>query len=408
MHKSVGRNVKNPNEKLNTLFSILFAVLLPSTVNTTTGEEYGPTLTMDDNTLYFVGLNRGEPNMTEDIFVSRRDKKTGEWSTAQIVPGLSSPHRNEAPTSVSGDGRTMLVFVEGRMCFSVRGPQGWSEPRPLPRHLQLGNWQADAMITADGKALLFAANYPDESEEKPSLNFFVSERTEQGWGTPYSIGPTINTAGMERSPFLHPDMKTLYFSSNREGTLGELDVWVSRRLGDSCWNCWSEPENLGPDINTTGRDCWYKISADGKTAYYAQKNGRRHDIYCVELPEDKRPEPITVLAKNEAVAINNLLFETASDVIMPSSLPELKRIAQFIQTYGFAVRLAGHTDNIGKAEDNKDLSQRRAESVKRQLVAFGCDAEKIRAFGYGDTKPVADNATEEGRQANRRVEITIQ
>ena len=128
----------------------------------------------------------------------------------------------------------------------------------------------------------------------------------------------------------------------------------------------------------------------------------------MELPEDKRPEPITVLARNEAVAINNLLFETASDVIMPSSLPELKRIAQFIQTYGFAVRLAGHTDNIGKAEDNKDLSQRRAESVKRQLVAFGCDAEKIRAFGYGDTKPVADNATEEGRQANRRVEITIQ
>ena len=381
---------------------------LPNTINTAIGEEYGPTLTIDDHTLYFVGLNRGETNVTEDIFVSRKDKRTGAWSAAQPVPGLNSPYRNEAPTSVSGDGRTMLVFVEGRMCFSVRGPQGWSEPRPLPRHLQLGNWQADAMITADGSALLFAANYPVENEEKASLNIFVSERTENGWGTPYSIGPAINTPGMERSPFLHPDMKTLYFSSDREGTLGELDVWVSRRLTDSCWNCWSEPENLGSTINTSGRDCWYKISTDGKTAIYAQKNGRRHDIYTVTLPEDKRPEPITVLATNEAVAINNLLFETASDKILPVSLPELKRIALFVQTYGYSVRLAGHTDNIGKPEDNKELSQRRAESVKRQLVEYGCDAAKIKAFGYGDTRPVASNDTEEGRQQNRRVEITIQ
>ena len=380
---------------------------LPNTINTPIGEEYGPTLTIDDNTLYFVGLNRSENNVTEDIFVSRRNPKTGEWSAAQIVPGLSNPYRNEAPTSISGDGRTMLLFVEGRMCFSVRGAYGWSEPQPLPRYLQLGNWQADAQISADGSVLLFAANYPAEGEERPSLNIFVSERTERGWGAPYSIGPVINTTGMERSPFLHPDMKTLYFSSDRPGTHGELDVWVTRRLADTCWNCWSEPENLGDSINTVGRDCWYKISTDGKTAYYAQKNGRRHDIYCVALPEDKRPETITVLRTNEAVAINNLLFETAKDHILPSSLPELKRIAVFVATYGYKLRLAGHTDNIGNAEDNKQLSQARAESVKRQLIEYGVNPANIQAFGYGDTKPVAPNDTEEGRALNRRVEITI-
>ncbi|MBO7458919.1 MAG: putative transporter [Paludibacteraceae bacterium] len=380
---------------------------LPNTINTSIGEEYGPTFTIDDNTLYFVGLNRSETNMTEDIFVSRRDRKTGEWSTAQMVPGLSNPYRNEAPTSISGDGRTMLLFMEGRMCFSVRGQQGWSEPRPLPRHLQLGNWQADAMISADGSALLFAANYPAEGEEKPSLNIFVSERTENGWSKPYSIGSTINTAGMERSPFLHPDMQTLYFSSDRPGTRGELDVWVSRRLADSCWNCWSEPENLGETINTNGRDCWYKISADGQTAYYAQKNGRKQDIYSVTLPEDKRPQTITVLRTNEPVAINNLLFETGKDIIMPASLPELKRIAMFVANYGYKVRLAGHTDNIGQPEANMTLSQARAEAVKQQLIAYGCNEQNITARGYGETKPVATNDTEEGRTLNRRVEITI-
>ena len=189
--------------------------ILPNTINTAIGEEYGPTLTIDDNTLYFVGLNRDDTNMSEDIFVSRRDKRTGEWSSAQIVPALSTPYRNEAPTSVSGDGKTMLLFVEGRMCFSQRGPYGWTEPRPLPSYLQLGNWQADAQISADGSVLLFAANYPAEGEERASLNIFVSERDKQGrWGKPYSIGSLINTPGMERSPFLHPDMKTLYFSSD--------------------------------------------------------------------------------------------------------------------------------------------------------------------------------------------------
>jgi len=383
--------------------------ILPPTVNTLNGEEYGPTLTIDDNTLYFVGLNREDGTESEDIYVSRRDSRTGEWSAARRIPELSNPYRNEAPTSVSGDGRTMLLFVEGRMCFSQKSPRGWTEPRPLPQYLQLGNWQADAMITADGSALLFAANYPVENEEKASLNIFVSLHDAQGrWGKPFSIGQAINTTGMERSPFLHPDMKTLYFSSDREGTNGELDVWVSRRLSDTCWTCWSEPENLGTTINTTGRDCWYKITTDGQTAYYARKIGRRHDIYSITLPKDKRPETVTVLKANEAVAIQNLLFETGSDKIMPSSLPELKRIANFIVTYGYKVRLAGHTDNIGSAEDNKKLSEERAESVRRQLVEYGCSADQISTFGYGDTKPIAPNDTEENRQLNRRVEITLQ
>ena len=390
-------------------FNIICAIILSSAINTPEGEEYGPTLTIDDNTLYFVGLNRSEANVSEDIFVSRRDPQTGEWSAAQIVPALSNPYRNEAPTSISGDGKTMLLFVEGRMCFSQRSAYGWSEPQPLPRHLQLGNWQADAQIVADGSVLLFAANYPVEGEERASLNIFVSEHDEQGrWGQPYSIGATINTKEMERSPFLHPDMKTLYFSSDRDGTMGDLDVWVSHRLSDTCWNCWSEPENLGEIINTSGRDCWYKISTDGKTAYYAQKNGRRHDIYCVELPNDKRPEVITVLAVNQAVSINNLLFETGKDIIMPESLPELKRIAQYVNTYGYRIRLSGHTDNVGQPDDNKKLSQARAEAVRQQLIEYGCKPEYIKAYGYGDLKPVASNDTEEGRALNRRVEITIQ
>ena len=63
-------------------FAILLAILLPPTVNTPQGEEYGPTLTIDDNTLYFVGLNREDGSYTEDIYVSYRNRQTGEWSQA--------------------------------------------------------------------------------------------------------------------------------------------------------------------------------------------------------------------------------------------------------------------------------------------------------------------------------------
>ena len=387
---------------------IISSILLPGAINTPQGEEYGPTLTIDDNTLYFVGLNRSEINISEDIFVSRKDPKTGEWSSAVPVPALSNPYRNEAPTSVSGDGKTMLLFVEGRMCFSQRSAYGWTEPQPLPSSLQLGNWQADAQIAADGSALFFAANYAAEGEEKTSLNIFVSERDEHGrWSQPYSLGPAINTAGMERSPFLHPDMHTFYFASDRPGTLGDLDIWVTRRLADTCWNCWSEPENLGPDINTPGRDCWYKISTDGTTAYYAQKAGKRHDIYAVTVPEDKRPQPVTVLAANQAVSINHLLFETDKAAILPESLPELKRIAVFVATYGYKVRLAGHTDDVGTPEHNQTLSLQRAEAVKQQLIAFGVPPENIKALGYGDRKPLVPNDSDSSRALNRRVEITL-
>ena len=269
--------------------------LLPPTVNTYDGEEYGPTVTVDDKTLYFVGLNRVDGSATEDIYVSHRDT-AGEWGPARRIPELSHPYRNEAPTSVSADGHTMLLFVEGRMCFSMKTNRGWSEPQPMPAAFRIGNWQADAMLAADGSAILFAANYPAKPGEQPTLNIFVSTRDAQGrWSAPFSIGETINTLGMERSPVLHPDMKTLYFSSDRPGTLGELDVWISRRLSDTCWTCWSEPENLGPKINTSGRDCWYKISTDGTRAYYARKIGRNHNIYWIALPEDKRPNTGSML-----------------------------------------------------------------------------------------------------------------
>ena len=105
--------------------------------------------------------------------------------------------------------------------------------------------------------------------------------------------------------------------------------------------------------------------------------------------------------------LNNVFFDVDKSHILPTSEPELRRIAEAIQRYGVSVIVEGHTDNTGSDEHNKSLSQARAESVRMALIRLGCKPERLTAEGFGSSRPVADNATPEGRQLNRRVELHL-
>jgi outer membrane protein OmpA-like peptidoglycan-associated protein len=318
------------------------------------------------------------------------------------------------------------------------------------------------------------------------------------WDEPINLGSVINTPYCERTPFLHPDMKTLYFSSDGHGGLGGLDVYKSTRLADSCWNCWSEPVNLGKEINTESHDWGYKISTDGEKAYFSKgtRGEKTNDIYSLNLPMSMRPgmvatisgkltnkanqaveaeivwedletgkvmgrskadpktgnyfvvlplgkmygyyvekygyypmsdnvdlrknltpvkiqKDIVMLAIQDmidqgiAVPITNLFFNTNESVILPYSIPELKRVAAIIKSKNLKVEISGHTDNVGDAKKNQTLSENRAAAVKDFLIKEGFDASMLSTKGYGATKPVADNKTEIGRAKNRRVELRI-
>ena len=107
----------------------------------------------------------------------------------------------------------------------------------------------------------------------------------------------------------------------------------------------------------------------------------------------------------EGVAMN-VLFKTGSHVVNPQSQRELDEWARFLMgDRGLLIELNGHTDNLGSAEYNIDLSQRRANSVSIYLVGKGVDPQRIQVKGYGSTEPVSANSTKEGRRKNRRVEI---
>ena len=255
-----------------------------SGVNTPDAGEYSPVVSADENLLYFCGMNRPENIGGEDIFVS--EKKNGVWGKAKLVPGLSSKLSNDAPISISADGTIMLLFRSGKLVYAQKTSTGWSKPMEFPKTINGEGWQIDGQLTSDGKGLIFSSTrsggynifnhlYKFHGDELYQSDIYISLFSDNNkWTEPVSLGGVINTPYCERMPYLHADMKTLYFSSDGHGGLGKLDVFKSTRLADSCWNCWSEPVNLGKEMNTQESDAGYKISTSGEKAYfsYERKN----------------------------------------------------------------------------------------------------------------------------------------
>ena len=120
-------------------------------------------------------------------------------------------------------------------------------------------------------------------------------------------------------------MKTLYFSSSGHGSIGDLDIFMSTRLSDDSWTQWSTPVNLGKEINTTQSDCWYKISTDGKKAYFSKEANNSNDqIYWINLPEKLRPNPVATISG----IMKDKKGEPISTSITWEDLEENKKVGQ--------------------------------------------------------------------------------
>jgi outer membrane protein OmpA-like peptidoglycan-associated protein len=180
-------------------------------------------------------------------------------------------------------------------------------------------------LSPDGKALLFTAKLklnlyysPDvENKEKDS---YETQQDQKGlWSEPINLGRQINTAGDEISPFLAADGRTLYFASNGRAGYGSYDIYMSKRNGDS-WTDWSEPVNLGPEINTAGFDAYYTLSAAADYAYMVSDRNSlgASDLVKIKLPDAIKPDPVilvlghTLNARTKAPVRADILFEDLS------------------------------------------------------------------------------------------------
>ena len=150
------------------------------------------------------------------------------------------------------------------------------------------------------------------------------------------------------------------------------------------------------------------VSKDG---YYPFSDNidLRKNVSSYNMVKDFQLVKIKDIVQGDAsIELNNVFFGYDKYVLKNESFPELNRLADFLkQSSAVKIEISGHTDNKGSISYNKELSEKRAEAVKTYLITCGCSGNQIITVGYGDSKPIADNNTEEGRKRNRRVEFRV-
>ena len=274
------------------------------------------------------------------------------------------------------------------------------------------SWDTQGCFSPDGKYLYFVSNRPGGYGAK---DIWISEIGENGFGQPFNAGSTINTEYNEMSPFLHADDLTLYFSSNGHIGLGNFDLFVSRRKNTE--QKWSLPENMGYPINTHKVENSLIVATDGKTAYYASdKSGYGlEDIFWFDLPKEKQANEISDLEleiitqkQGEEVILKNVQFAHNSYQLNENSFTELNTLITYLKKNPqIKIAIEGHTDNVGEEKENQILSENRSIAVYNYLTQNNIDENRLNYKGYGETKPLVPNETENGRRINRRTSFKI-
>ena len=290
-------------------------VALDSNVNTEYN-ELKPLLSPDGNTLYFSRQNHPENiggiGDDEDIWFSLRDSTTGNWTLAQ---NIGRPLNNRGPnfiSSISLDGQSMLLLLgnayysKNRMTLGVsmstRKEDGtWSNPINLDIEDDYNlSDKANYFMAPDNQTILMSVERRDSYGGRDLYVSFL--QPDGSWSRPKNLGPTINTADEEASPFLALDGKTMFFSSKGFSGFGGFDIYISRRLDDS-WENWSEPENLGFTFNSTEDDIFFNFTETDEYAYFTRGTPHNTDIYKVKLPYYQKPGMLSPFAQGPPIAV---------------------------------------------------------------------------------------------------------
>lgn len=281
---------------------------LGSVINSTY-QELHPVIAPDGQTLYVT--RKGHPNnigadKKDDAWVSYK-QKDGSWSLLQPLGFPINNDNHNQIIAVSPDNNSLLIgntyhadgSFKGRgVSMATRQEDGkWGVPEEILIDNFYNHNSVASMHLAASKNILLTAL--ERNDSKGHLDLHVSFKQKNGrFSQPKNLGDIINTPYEDGTPFLAADGKTLYFCSAGHGGYGSTDIFVSKRL-DNTWTNWSEPKNLGPEINTTSWEGHYSVTASGSTAYLVSSSGVGHiggdDIYKVIPPLAARPEPVLLV-----------------------------------------------------------------------------------------------------------------
>ncbi|MES3019546.1 MAG: OmpA family protein [Bacteroidota bacterium] len=261
-------------------------------------DEYLPVITADEGKIIFTRKSSNN----EDFYTSvKSDEK---WTAAKALSAnINTFEFNEGAQCISPDGN-YLFFTGcnrpdglGRCDIYISKWEGseWSRPFNIGAPVNTPGWESQPSISADGRTLYFVST---RNGGRGGYDLWKSDLMAEGsWSVPVNLGPEINTAYDEHSPFIHPDDQTLYFSSNGWPGLGNKDLFMTHKKNPGEQKImWEKPQNLGYPINTFGEESGLSISSNGRLAFFAsdkQGGSGGFDIYSFEMPENLRPKTVT-------------------------------------------------------------------------------------------------------------------
>jgi outer membrane protein OmpA-like peptidoglycan-associated protein/Tol biopolymer transport system component len=293
-----------------------------STAINTKYPEYGPIISADESVMYFTSrrdnttggkMDEYLGGYYEDIYVSY--KQGGKWTPAVNIGPPINTNEHDATISLFPDGQKMFVYKDdkgdGNIYETSLVGNAWSKPQKVDKNINTSSHESSACLSPDGKTLYFVSNRPDLSIG--GRDIYMSTKDEKGrWMKPINLGSIINTPYNEESVFLHPDGKTLYFSSQGHNSMGGYDIYKTVNNN----GIWSKPENMGWPINTPDDDVFFVLSASGRRGYYSsfRSDGQgEKDIYVITFLGPEKP----VQLNNEDNLIASLVAPVRSAVIEP-------------------------------------------------------------------------------------------
>ncbi len=488
------------------------------------GDEYLPMLSPDNEYIFFTRKEsvkaKGDlySREVENFMRGSLNKSNNNYETPKPLEPPFNVGDNYGGVSISLDNREMFITVckpvggNRKNCDIYRSvyeyytdetgnqKMRWSGLENLGPNVNSDGWEAQPTLSADGNTLYFATSREESIQDENgnyTIDIYSTTRQPDGsWSKAVGLGNPINTDGNDKSPFLHVDSRTMYFSSNGHLGAGGYDIFFCKQNEDGTW---SEPKNIGYPINSPQDEHGLIVSTDGARAFFASSNiqsSRGLDIYAFELPQKAKPEKVLLLkgdatnekgdvikgarielkyAKSKEIEeievdkvdgsyaavvnlrpdeevmmsvksdeeelafntrmftiadtvntvqdldmevenvkegktyrINDIRFPTGSADIDESSKQVLLEFADYLnENKSLAIEIGGHTDDVGNADSNLALSTERAFKVFGFLQEAGVSGSRMTYKGYGQTKPVVPNSSEENRAKNRRTEFKI-
>lgn len=478
-------------------------------------DEYLPIITADNELCLFTRKTiasktktvYSDAQFTYDEKFMFSERKNGSFSEGAEMPYPFNENDNEGGATLTINNQQLFYTVckylsdnsyfNCDICTSTYSNGFWSDIESVSSKVNNDKtWESQPSISSDGKTLYFLS---DRAGGYGGYDIYVTNKLDSGWSVPENLGPNINSAGNEKSPFIHTDNLTLYFSSTGWPGVGGYDIFYSRKDKDGKF---TKPKNIGYPINSEGDDVGFFVSTDGHYGYFASNDTTRFkgvggwDVYSFDLYPEARPDTVLFIKGNvkdelkdapttASVELKNVKTKQITQVdvdsttgnyviatlfkndytltvkkddyaytskyiskedtavandptsvkvdfeVKPIEVGESYRLNDIYFAYGsydltdaskliidgfidflkdhptMKVSIHGHTDNISGADFNMTLSQNRAKTVYEYLIENGIESNRLGYKGFGLTKPISSNATEEGRSKNRRTEFVI-